>query len=905
MSDVIGKGVIEVSADASKLKGGMDEAKRSIKGLGAATNDMSAKASASIDRYVQRLKTQSAVLGKSTREAELYKLALRGASKDQLAAADSALKMAEGFERGAAIGNRLKGSLLALGAAGVTGFIAAAAALDGLVKKAGEFQDIAEKTGDTAENIASLAVAAGTAGKSMDEVSSFAIKLTKNLTGVDDDSKKAGAAITALGLDINKLKTLQAADQLEAIGKALNGFTDSNKKPALLEAIAKGGAELLPFLKELGQEGGRQVILTEQQIRLADEYSDKQAKLRTQIGLYAQAIATEMLPAYIALQESILDTAKEVVNLGSNTDGLRGNTSIKDFAESGAVAIAGLIDGLYNAGKALIALKGSLNVIAADITVVGKIASFATPQGLISATITGQNRDIKKALDEREKTLVDANKRYEALSSGLGLADKVKGRFATQAFADPRILGNPGSIADQTRKTLNFDGAEKKGKNTGAQEAKAQLALDIEEIRKGSDALVNTFTNAEKIMEARRAAGLIDERDYYASKLGFLNLNTRAQEDALQKELARLQAEKVAGKDKIENDKKIIDVQAKLTKVRESSVASIEVLSLQEQAASRKLAQYYRDAEDAAQSYLDTIRRTNEREISGFGKGTQERDRTAGRAQIEDKYEQQRRDLEKSKRDAELTGAFGPEAQQKYDDELDRIRRFQATALAEYDVYYKRRLDMEGNWANGATEALLNYQSEAANIAKQTEDLFANAFKGMEDALVGFVTTGKLDFKSLAQSIIADIARIIIKQQISNALGVAGNKGGSGGSGGFGGFIAGLFGSGGGGESMIGNMGAESIIPGFDGGGFTGVGARTGGVDGKGGFPAILHPNETVIDHTRGQSASGSVSVQVNVDASGSKVQGENDKSDQLGKRIGAVIRQVLVEEKMPGGILA
>jgi hypothetical protein len=44
---------------------------------------------------------------------------------------------------------------------------------------------------------------------------------------------------------------------------------------------------------------------------------------------------------------------------------------------------------------------------------------------------------------------------------------------------------------------------------------------------------------------------------------------------------------------------------------------------------------------------------------------------------------------------------------------------------------------------------------------------------------------------------------------------------------------------------------------GFEGGGYTGSGARAGGVDGRGGFPAILHPNETVIDHTKGQSMSG------------------------------------------------
>ena len=42
------------------------------------------------------------------------------------------------------------------------------------------------------------------------------------------------------------------------------------------------------------------------------------------------------------------------------------------------------------------------------------------------------------------------------------------------------------------------------------------------------------------------------------------------------------------------------------------------------------------------------------------------------------------------------------------------------------------------------------------------------------------------------------------------------------------------------------------------GGGFTGTGPRTGGVDGKGGFPAILHPNETVIDHTMRNSGNNS-----------------------------------------------
>jgi hypothetical protein len=63
---------------------------------------------------------------------------------------------------------------------------------------------------------------------------------------------------------------------------------------------------------------------------------------------------------------------------------------------------------------------------------------------------------------------------------------------------------------------------------------------------------------------------------------------------------------------------------------------------------------------------------------------------------------------------------------------------------------------------------------------------------------------------------------------------------------------------------------AGQAIGSFEGGGFTGMGSRTGGVDGKGGFAAILHPNETVIDHTKGQGSGMNVTVNINaVDTKG------------------------------------
>ena len=54
----------------------------------------------------------------------------------------------------------------------------------------------------------------------------------------------------------------------------------------------------------------------------------------------------------------------------------------------------------------------------------------------------------------------------------------------------------------------------------------------------------------------------------------------------------------------------------------------------------------------------------------------------------------------------------------------------------------------------------------------------------------------------------------------------------------------------------LGNIGAS-----FDGGGFTGAGVRAGGMDGKGGKLAMVHPNETVVDHTKGQSVGGNTVV--------------------------------------------
>jgi lambda family phage tail tape measure protein len=56
-----------------------------------------------------------------------------------------------------------------------------------------------------------------------------------------------------------------------------------------------------------------------------------------------------------------------------------------------------------------------------------------------------------------------------------------------------------------------------------------------------------------------------------------------------------------------------------------------------------------------------------------------------------------------------------------------------------------------------------DYLQSIGTVAKQQEQMFTKAFQGMEDALVSFVKTGKLDFKSLADSIITDLIRMQVR----------------------------------------------------------------------------------------------------------------------------------------------
>lgn len=74
------------------------------------------------------------------------------------------------------------------------------------------------------------------------------------------------------------------------------------------------------------------------------------------------------------------------------------------------------------------------------------------------------------------------------------------------------------------------------------------------------------------------------------------------------------------------------------------------------------------------------------------------------------------------------------------------------------------------SFSRGASEALEDYRAKLEDVGSSSFDIISGAFQGMEDALVSFVQTGKLDFKSMIDSMISDLIRLMIQQSIMKAV---------------------------------------------------------------------------------------------------------------------------------------
>jgi len=184
------------------------------------------------------------------------------------------------------------------------------------------------------------------------------------------------------------------------------------------------------------------------------------------------------------------------------------------------------------------------------------------------------------------------------------------------------------------------------------------------------------------------------------------------------------------------------------------------------------------------------------------------------------------------------------------------------------------------------------FSKSIKTVEEGMADVVVKGIDSMADALTDFVLTGKLAFKDFARSIIADMARIAIRSMIIKPI-----------MAGFGlGFAKG-------GVFENGNQ-----ITAYSKGGvvdrptmFAMGGSGKFGIMGEGGSPEAIMPLKRGKGGRLGVEATGggtTNNIVVNVDSSGTETSGDQE-GKMLGQVIAAAVKNTIVQEQRPGGLLA
>lgn len=201
----------------------------------------------------------------------------------------------------------------------------------------------------------------------------------------------------------------------------------------------------------------------------------------------------------------------------------------------------------------------------------------------------------------------------------------------------------------------------------------------------------------------------------------------------------------------------------------------------------------------------------------------------------------------------------------------------QALGVDYEKVYGKEATDQIIGRINKIKE-LQKEEDKLADIAQNIGSSFESAFTSMVDG----TSSVKDAFRNMARDIVAHLFKVLVMQQAINALG--GMLGGSS-------------------NSVVASIG--SALQSYEGGGYTGSGPRSGGMDGRGGRLAVIHPQETVVDHTKANSGVGeqivinqSFNFQANGDDSVKKL------IAQAAPQIANLTQKQIIESRKRGGTM-
>jgi lambda family phage tail tape measure protein len=614
-------------------------------------------------------------------------------------------------------------SLKALGAGFVMGLTLdkIKGKIEEAISSAAGLQQLAERTGGAVEKLSGLAAVAKLSGTDTDALAVGLQKLSKSLVDARDGGTGSAAAFEAIGISVKDLKGLKPDEAFELIARRMDEYADGAEKTAVAQKLlGKAGANLLPVMRDLAENGALQVKLTSEQARMADAYEKNLKRLTAAENALFKVVGLEVVPVLNAFTKALIESATNVDGVKGAVDDLKKDGSIRAWAEDSARVVGFVVDAFDGVARtAQIAVKS-----------IGATAAAA------AAVSHGEFAQAKTIQDEWMKD-VDAILNKPLFSARLN----AQLAAARNAPAPPKARKPP----NYRPNTGGGEGADEAAKKILEGRLKAQEDFISAEKRQ--------LQNREQYVDFYQHLEYTTLRESVEQKQVLITDSLRATLDAYDKEVAAIKVY-------IDQAKKQTDIEDgknRLAEVARKRATAEEESAKKQIDVQLKLLEVQRQFDLATQERLrqDGIANAQARfSIDMMGKSTLEVMKAVEARRIQQDLDERIYRLKKLDPNANTSEAIAQAA----------IQTAQATALIE-ESYNKQR-----DAIFGAQEAVRKYAEDAANVGAQVENAMTSAFKGMEDALVTFVTTGKLSFTSLANSIVADITRIIIKQQIMGPL---------------------------------------------------------------------------------------------------------------------------------------